>query len=124
MFCACLIAGLNYIGGSERKFQSDNGSAALLRRRTAFLLRGIRVEAAWGAGGTEQLMAGGNYLARGSSAERSSWRREGNSSGRIAGGTELLLAGGNFSERIAGGTEQLTAGGKFLAEGLLAERNS
>ena len=43
MFWACLVARLSYIGGSERKFQSDNGSAALLRRRTAFLLRGIRV---------------------------------------------------------------------------------
>ena len=36
-------------------------SAPLLRRRTAFLLRGIRVGGAWGAGETEQLSAGGDF---------------------------------------------------------------
>ena len=71
--------GLSYIGGSERKFQSDNGSAALLRRRTAFLLRGIRVGG--GLGGWRNGAASG---------ERKF------SSERIAGGTELLAARGNF----------------------------
>ena len=62
MFWACLIVGLSYIGESERKFQSDNGSAALLRRRTAFF---VAWDTRWWwpgvAGETEQLTVGGNF---------------------------------------------------------------
>ena len=88
--------GLSYIGGSERKFQSDNGSAALLRRRTAFLLRGIRVGGAWVVGGTEQLTARGKF-----------WRED-----RLRNGTtnseRKFLAKGSTGE-----AEQLTTGGNF-----------
>ena len=72
VFWACLIVRLSYIDGSGRKFQSDNGSAPLLRRRTALLLRGIRV---WGGlGSWRNVIADGGrgILARGSLARRDS----------------------------------------------------
>ena len=49
-----------------KEFQSDNGSAALLRRRTAFLLRGIRVCGGLGSWRDGAVRGGREILARGS----------------------------------------------------------
>ena len=56
--------GLNYIFGSGRKIQADNGSAALLRRRTAFLLRGIRVRGGLESWRNVVRWRKGNFLAK------------------------------------------------------------